>query len=75
MAIRESDVGLCCYKCEERYPACHDTCEKYLERKAKDAERKKQIVEGRRKAGSVYDHYHYRMVSKTKRQKKKNEAR
>ena len=75
MPIRESDVGLCCYGCEERHLACHDHCEKYLSRKAEDAERKKQIVEGRRKAGSVYDHYHYRMVSKTKRQKKKNEKR
>jgi hypothetical protein len=75
MPIRESDVGLRCYQCKDRHPACHDTCEIYLERKAKDAEHKKQITEGRRKAGSLYDHYHYRSIVKSKREKRKKESR
>lgn len=26
----------CCRYCEERYPACHDTCEKYLKERAEN---------------------------------------
>ena len=75
MPIRESDVGLCCYGCEERHLACHDTCEKYLERKAQSDERKRQIHEGRKKVGSVYDSYHYQSISKTLRTKRNRESR
>ena len=30
-----------CIDCQDRHPACHDHCEKYLAEKAKHAEEKK----------------------------------
>lgn len=33
----------CCKFCEERYPACHDYCEKYLEASREWEERKAHI--------------------------------
>ena len=31
MWTREKRIGSCCKDCKERYPACHDTCDKYKE--------------------------------------------
>lgn len=36
-----------CRNCEKRYPACHDTCESYLEEKQKNAEIKNHIKNDR----------------------------
>lgn len=28
----------CCYKCEDRHPGCHSTCDKYIQQKKEHAE-------------------------------------
>ena len=43
----------CCYKCEERYPACWGECERYKKEKAEI------ITESRR---STQDHIMERMI-------------
>lgn len=35
----------CCKDCEERHPACHDHCEKYIRQKAEIAEIKRKQIE------------------------------
>lgn len=32
----------CCMGCEDRYPACHDSCETYLQQVASDEDIKKK---------------------------------
>lgn len=36
-------ISDCCRRCEERYPACHDYCEKYQEALEKWNDRKAKI--------------------------------
>lgn len=33
-----------CYECPDRYPACHDTCEKHKLAAAKDRARKRPVI-------------------------------
>ena len=37
----------CCYECQERHPACHDHCEKYISEKAEYNERQQMIKDAR----------------------------
>ena len=58
MGYRDIKTGIdgTCLGCQDRYPACHDTCEKYLEAKA-SWENKKQIIRDARDESRVYDNY------------------
>lgn len=42
-----------CKGCEDRYPGCHDHCEKYIEEKAICDKKKKEA-----KLKKEYSHYH-----------------
>lgn len=51
-----SGIDGVCIDCKERYPACHDSCEKYLEAKGSFEDRKQRIREAREEA-MLYDRY------------------
>lgn len=40
-------VGKFCYGCEKRYPACHDTCEKYKQSKEEYEEYKRSVYKSK----------------------------
>lgn len=61
-----SSIGGCCLNCEERFPACHDVCSKYLQAKAEWQERQDKIREAKQEAKN-YNNYHYDQVTKLKR--------
>lgn len=63
-------IGSACYECQDRHPACHDTCERYIEEKAKHEERRQQIRSAREKA-NAYDLYKYEAILKTKKKTSK----
>lgn len=56
-----------CYGCEDRYPACHDHCEKYKEAKDKFNARKTEIYNGKLK-DAVYQDYKRKKFKKYSRQ-------
>lgn len=43
-----------CKDCTDRYPACHDKCEKYKEAKAKWTEQQQKIREEKQKVSAVH---------------------
>ena len=45
-----------CKDCEERHPACHDTCEKYREQKQKFQQEKEFIAHAKEKENVYYDY-------------------
>lgn len=55
-----------CYQCEDRYPACHDHCEKYITAKREWFEKQKIAKEAKHKALLTYQH-HFDAVRKSKR--------
>ena len=61
-------ISQCCRFCEERYPACHDTCERYLSAAAEWEKYKAQV-----KAEKDDEFYIYkvtRIKAETKRRSK-----
>lgn len=61
----------CCYKCEERHPACHSHCERYLAESAEDRARKSEY----RKQEAVryaLDGDRIRAIKKIKREGRKH---
>lgn len=55
----------CCYECQERYPACHDYCEKYISEKAEYDERQKMIRDARAKQHD-FDQFKKKAIAMTK---------
>lgn len=49
-------VGRHCRDCEDRYPGCHGTCEKYLEAKKEYDEFKRVVFENRNDNMRLYTH-------------------
>jgi hypothetical protein len=49
-------VGRYCRDCKDRYPACHDTCEKYLEAKKEHEEYVQTVLENRNREKELYLH-------------------
>ena len=70
MGFRDSASGIksVCYECKDRYPACHDSCEKYSEAKAEFEERKEKIRTEREKFKEI-DIYHLEAVRRTRKVK------
>lgn len=54
---RDHKVGYCCYQCEDRYPACHDSCEKYKESKAEWL-KKQAFIREAKKEDRLFNNYH-----------------
>lgn len=50
-----STIGTC-RDCEERYPACHDYCEKYQTAKKKRSEEIQEIRKNKRLSLELYHH-------------------
>lgn len=61
-------VGSCCYQCEERHYACHDTCATYLKAKAEREERLRVIKEAKAERKRI-DSFHYDQVLKRKKER------
>ena len=60
-------IGGTCLNCEDRHPACHDTCEKYqTARKAWD-ERQMMIREAKNQRRIYDDHVLHQVVKERKR--------
>lgn len=55
----------CCYECQNRYPACHDSCEKYQTERAEYLEKKDAINKERLKQKG-FDTWKIQMVKQTK---------
>ena len=47
-------IAGCCRNCENRYPACHDHCEKYINARQKWDEERQHIRESK---ADIYDVY------------------
>ena len=55
-----------CHHCEDRYPACHDHCEKYLSAKEQWNERQKETRRAKKEFFISYQH-HIEAIRKTKK--------
>ena len=68
MSYRDYHSGIdgTCLNCENRYPACHDSCEKYLTAKAKFEEQKK-IIKTAKEEFLAVDAFKRDVISKTKK--------
>lgn len=53
-----SNLGSCCYGCEERHEACHDSCPKYIEAKTAWIEYQRNIKSSRQ---ADYNYYRYKV--------------
>ena len=75
MGFRDSGSGIrnVCFECQDRYPACHDTCEKYVEAKAEYEERKAKVKTERDKYKEI-DLYHLQAVRRTRQVKCKSKV-
>jgi hypothetical protein len=73
MGFRDSKGGISsvCYECQDRHPACHDTCEKYVNAKTEYEERKAKIKTERDKFKEI-DVYHLEAVRRTRKIKCKS---
>ena len=73
MGFRNSSSGIknVCFECQDRHPACHDTCEKYFEAKNEFEERKAKIKTERDKYKEI-DIYHLEAVRRTRKVKCKS---
>ena len=56
----------CCHECTERYPACHDSCPKYLEQKQQRMEEGSKIYNAKLVELRL-DAVHNQSVARTKR--------
>lgn len=63
-SYKNHSIGFCCYQCEDRYPACHDKCEKYQKSKA-DWVEKQEFIRNEKKKAWAYDEYHRGRVIKS----------
>lgn len=52
-----------CYKCENRKPSCHDTCEVYKNWKSVNEQKKEHV----RSATTDYDNFHIDNIVRFKR--------
>lgn len=68
---KTSSVGQHCRYCTDKYEACHDYCELYLDAVAKEKERREQIRQAKYKE-QLYDGYHKSVVSRQIRIKERN---
>ena len=59
-----------CMDCEDRHPACHDTCEKYQAAKAEHEKRKQAIRDA-----SEFDIYKAKIIRKTKKKNQRKNRR
>lgn len=64
--INGKQIGSCCRECKEKYSACHDSCEKFLEQQRLWEEKQRKIDEAK-KASKEYDEYHYRTIGKCRK--------
>lgn len=60
-------ISGCCRDCQERYPACHDTCEKYLSAKESWETKKQKIKESKK---DPYWDYRAECIEREKRRGK-----
>ena len=51
----------CCYNCTERYPACHDHCERYLQEKA-EYHKATSTINKAKAATRDIDNHHFNAV-------------
>ena len=58
-----------CRDCKERYPACHDYCEKYKEQKQSELDALKSDRKQRTGDYILHQMYSERMVKRNKRKK------
>ena len=58
-------ISECCRNCTDRYPACHDYCERYIEASEKWKNHKKQVKEAR------FDEYFAYKIEKISREEKR----
>lgn len=56
----------CCKSCTDRHTACHDTCPKYLDEKAKNREEATKIYQAKQDS-RINDDFHYQAVAKMKK--------
>ena len=64
--MTRSSLGECCLNCKTRYPACHDTCEKYKDAK-RVWEEKKRSIKRVRDQYKDYDDFKITNVCKTRK--------
>lgn len=62
-------ISQCCRECTDRYPACHDYCEKYQEASEKWKSFKKQVKDEK------FDEYFAYKVDKIKKEEKKRRGK
>lgn len=62
----QTGIGGTCRDCEDRYPACHDSCEKYRKASA-DWQKRKDKIRKAKKEAQMYDEY---KINKIKRERK-----
>lgn len=74
MGVRGGVKIGCCYGCEERHHACHDTCEKYINEKAILLDEREAIKAERNKT-KAFDSYHFAATKKAMIKKQKNKMR
>ena len=73
MGFRGSKSGIksVCYDCQDRHPACHDTCERYSEAKT-EFEQRKAVIKSERDKYKQIDIYHLEAVRRTRKVKCKS---
>jgi len=61
-----SSITGCCLDCKDRYPACHDSCEKYLQARESWEIRKEKI---KNYLDTEYDNYKAKRISQELRRR------
>lgn len=60
-----SGIGKCCYECTERYPGCHDHCEKYADAR-QTWDNRKETIRQLKSEEKLYRDYKYKHIAKDK---------
>ena len=66
--FKGSRIGACCRDCQDRYPACHDKCEKYKEAYTEWIAYKEKIKEARKP--SEADKYKFQSIDRMRKRRK-----
>lgn len=61
-------ISGCCKDCPDRYPGCHDHCEKYIKASKEWQDYKNMIYEGKR--ASEYDLHKFRTIEVVRKRRK-----
>lgn len=63
-----STIGGCCRDCQDRYPACHDYCERYQDARSEWIDHKRKVKEALRP--DEYDQRKFQSIEEMRKRRK-----